>query len=304
MPFSLSQLINSIIVELNDHAIIKNNQFQFIIDPHFKDYWIGDPVRIKQVILNIVSNSNKFTQGGRIAIFLSSLDGYGIKIKVTDNGIGMSSEQLEQLFNRFEQADKSTTRKFGGTGLGMSISKMLVDMMSGDIEVTSELAKGTSFIVSLPLSEQSQLQLKEILEEQQKNSNIEQTPSLQGRRILLAEDNRINQKIFIKMMEKTNATIIVAENGKEAVELAKNHSFDMVFMDIQMPEMDGVQACEIIKKESPSLPIFALTANVMPEDVEHYLNKGFNDYIAKPIDVNILYRVVYENNIEGSKIAD
>lgn len=189
----------------------------------------------------MLSNSLKFTEHGKITIFLSTSEQGDVMIKVKDTGIGMSPETLENIFTRFQQADNSTTRKYGGTGLGISITQSLIKLMHGSIEVESELNKGTSITVTLPLKPSHLNNM---------GSNVEEvvTPDLSGMNILLAEDNRINQKIFEKIMVDTNANIHIVSNGIEAVAKVSEQTFELIFMDIQMPEMDGREACNLIKK--------------------------------------------------------
>ncbi len=284
LPFSLTEVVNNIIAEVSTSLDATNNKLEFNIKSNYLEGWKGDPVRVKQIILNLVSNSIKFTNNDTVTIKLSSTMDKGIKIEVLDNGIGMSKEQVDNLFTRFEQADKSTTRKFGGTGLGMSITKSLVDLMDGNIHVESELKKGTLFTVVLPLTHYNIKQLDEV-----KNKALP-VPELNGVNILLAEDNEINQKVFEKMMGQTGANIHIAKCGKQAVEMSERINPDIIFMDIQMPEMDGNEACERIKSKQPFIPIIALTANVMVEDVKRYAIVGFDAHIGKPIDINELYR--------------
>ena len=284
--FNLSKIIELLLYETKELAQSKNNHIVFSIEDSYKEGWQGDPVRIKQIMLNLLSNSLKFTENGEVTIILSVTAKSELQIEVSDTGIGMSPETVENVFNRFQQADNSTTRKFGGTGLGISITRSLVTLMHGKIEVTSEVGKGTSFTVTLPLTaNQSNTELINDIEEVP-------IPDLTGITVLLAEDNRINQKIFEKMMMGTHAKLHIAENGIEAVNKATELNVDIVFMDIQMPEMDGREACQIIKEKHPLLPIIALTANVMVDDVKQYAMDGFEGHIGKPININELYRAL------------
>lgn len=286
VAFNLSKIIDLLLNETKELAQSKNNNIAFITKDNYKEGWEGDPVRVKQIILNLLSNSLKFTENGEVNIILSITESGELKIEVNDTGIGMSPETIENIFNRFQQADNSTTRKFGGTGLGISITRSLVKLMHGKIEVASEIGKGTSFIVTLPLKpNQSNTDIINDIDEVP-------MPDLTGIIVLLAEDNRINQKIFEKMMVGTHAKIHIVENGIEAVKQASELNVDIVFMDIQMPEMDGRQACQIIKEKHPLLPIIALTANVMVDDVKQYAIDGFEGHIGKPININELYRAL------------
>lgn len=284
--FNLSKIIELLLNETKELARSKNNKIFFTLEDNYREGWEGDPIRVKQIMLNLLSNSLKFTENGEVSIFLSITDSDEVQIKIKDTGIGMSPDTIENIFTRFQQADNSTTRKFGGTGLGISITRSLVTLMQGRIEVTSEVGKGTSFTVTLPLK--ANKSNTDIINE------IEEVPipDLTGITVLLAEDNRINQKIFEKMMIGTHAKLYIAENGIEAVNKATELNVDIVFMDIQMPEMDGREACQIIKEKHPLLPIIALTANVMVDDVKQYAMDGFEGHIGKPINLNELYRAV------------
>ena len=284
--FNLTKTIELLLAETKGLAQSKNNKVVFSIEKNYQEGWEGDPVRVKQIILNLLSNSLKFTEQGEVNITLSVTDNGSLKITVKDTGIGMTPETIENIFNRFQQADNSTTRKFGGTGLGISITRSLVTLMNGEIKVSSEIEKGTAFAVILPLTPN---QSKTNIINDAAEISI---PDLTGITILLAEDNRINQKIFEKIMKGTNATIHVVEDGLEAVNKTSELNVDLIFMDIQMPEMDGREACRRIKEKLPLLPIIALTANVMVDDVKLYEMDGFEGHIGKPINIDELYRAI------------
>ncbi|WP_100643586.1 CHASE domain-containing protein [Alteromonas facilis] len=251
-----------------------------------QDIWIGDAVRIRQILLNICSNAIKFTDVGRVDIKVKQKGDEGLKISVTDTGIGMSEEVLERLFTRFEQADSSTTRKYGGTGLGMAISHSLIDLMGGDIKVVSAPERGSKFVLTLPLTLDKDATIEEVAAANSESKNLE------GCRILIAEDNDINRSIIEAMLVDTKANLYFAVNGLEAIDLALKENPDLILMDIQMPEMDGVEACKHIKQAQPELPIVALTANVMAKDVELYKKVGFDDHLAKPIDLPLLLKTI------------
>jgi len=281
-PFDLHSLINNTVLDMQH--IVKEKKLlmkSFYLDCH--KTWIGDDVRIKQVLLNLASNAVKFTDRGSVVITCEEfeIDGQtGIRLLIQDTGIGMTDMMKERLFKRFEQQDSSITRKYGGTGLGLAISHSLVQLMQGKLEVNSELNKGTCFIITLPLE-------KSATEVQQKIPT--KIPDLTGKTILIVEDNRINQTILLTMLKPSNANIILANNGAEAIEQHKTHSPDLVFMDIQMPVLDGVSACKHIRVTDTKTPIIALTANVMSSDIELYKATGFNCHIAKPMEKVQLY---------------
>ena len=281
-PFSVKVLVNQVL--RNQARAAKSKELTLTCDFE-ADFWQfreGDSTRIKQVLENVVSNAIKFTSEGAITVHVFALNKDNVCIEVTDTGIGLSQEQMNRLFNRFEQADSSTTRKYGGTGLGLSISKQLVDLMRGEITVTSELQKGSTFKIMLPLKAVS---ADKVNEKEEVHADL---PDLQDFKILVAEDNQVNRLVIGAMLTPTGASISFAENGLEATQMASSQHYDLILMDIQMPEMDGVQACQIIKQQLPKLPIVALTANVMEQDVKMYLGSGFTAHLGKPIEIDAL----------------
>ena len=283
--FSLTEVLNSITYDLDSLVSEKRIGFTVNKDESYNEYWMGDLVRVKQIILNLSSNAVKFTDKGSVKINASSKVFEGkeaIYLEVVDSGIGMSKEVTEHIFERFTQADSSTTRKYGGTGLGMSITISLVKMMGGEIDIQSKQGLGTTVTIKLPLPKANN-----IADKAPKKSF--KAPNLQGKKILIAEDNNINQVLIKAMMAKTNADITIVENGLLAFEAVGSERFDLVLMDIHMPIMDGIEANQQIKTILPNLPIIALTANVMDKDVKHYYQQGFIFHVPKPIDINELY---------------
>jgi signal transduction histidine kinase len=289
-PFSLIDVLDSVKFDVETQASDKGIELLEIIDDNFVDGWIGDIVRVKQILLNLVANAVKFTEQGTVKVGLSCKTYQGkesICINVIDSGIGMSEEAQRRIFERFVQADTSTTRKFGGTGLGMSITVNLIKMMGGNIDLRSVLNKGTTIRVLLPLEKSG----KFIKEDSQKSVIA---PQLRGKRILIAEDNEINQLVVESMLKATKADLTIVENGQLAVDAIKKEDFDLVLMDIQMPGMDGVEAQKRISTLKVNIPVIALTANVMVSEVNHYLEQGFVAHIGKPVDMNNLYGVLFQ----------
>ncbi|WP_440905300.1 ATP-binding protein [Catenovulum sp. SX2] len=288
IPFYFERSIQVVMSDVTPIVADKNIKLVLDIEDGFIDGWQGDPVRVKQVLLNLVSNAVKFTKDGQVTIKVSSSlsnEDSSLFFSVSDTGIGMSNEAIEQLFSRFVQADNSTTRNYGGTGLGMAITKSLVDLMDGSISVVSELGKGSCFKVALPLKKAKVAEIK------QRQGDI-LVPNLLGKKILIAEDNEINQIIIKTMMEPTGANVQIANNGSDAVAMTLDFQPDLILMDIQMPVMDGIQACKLIKQKLPHISVVALTANVMKEDVDNYRISGFDSYLAKPIEMKELYSEV------------
>lgn len=286
--FDLSKLIQDTI---NEQATIAESKGLDLVVGSMQTIsgvWYGDPTRIKQILINLISNSVKFTDSGKVEVLASKYK-RGLLLEVTDTGIGMTEQQTEKLFERFVQADSSTTRRFGGTGLGLAIVSQLIYLMKGNIEVSSELEKGSKFTVKLPLKHSP---TKKIEQPVDKELNM---PDLSGKTILLAEDNKVNQMVFKAITAPSNANLLIAENGKEAISLLENNRPEIIFMDIQMPIMDGEQACMLIRETNKQIPIIALTANVLEKDVARYLEEGFDSHLAKPIELNKLIKVLCDS---------
>lgn len=286
VPINFEKLLQHTVLDVEPSAIDKGLEVEVIKNENYQEGWMGDPVRLKQILLNLLSNAVKFTEKGGIKVNFGQVETNGnvcLSIDVIDSGIGMSQQAINKLFERFEQGDSSTTRKFGGTGLGMAITKALVELMAGDIKVKSQIGKGTHFSILLPLDN------TKLDAQLDKHDNEYKTPNLAGIQVLLAEDNKVNQTIFQAMMKATGATVSIANNGVEALDLVDEIKPDIVFMDIQMPIMDGIEAHRNIKFSYPDIPIIALTANVLEQDVQLYNEEGFTACVGKPIEIQLLY---------------
>jgi len=253
-----------------------------------KNLWyLGDPTRIEQILMNLSSNAVKFTQKGSVSITAQltelHLDTAHIEIKVEDTGIGLKPEAIRSLFDAFTQADTSTTRQFGGTGLGLTISRELSLLMGGEIKVESEFNQGSLFSLHLKLDTLEKASEQEVLE---KSESID----LSGLNLLVAEDNHINQIVIQNMLESFGITPVIVENGEEAVKVIQEQEFDMVLMDCQMPVLDGYKATSRIRNlpNFQHIPIITLTADVMPEDITRAFEAGCNAHLAKPIDIEQL----------------
>ncbi|MCU0616046.1 MAG: ATP-binding protein [Gemmatimonadaceae bacterium] len=251
----------------------------------------GDPIRIRQVVTNLLGNALKFTEAGTVTLqarrVSSPLDAsrVWVRVLVTDTGIGLSPEQIAQLFQRFGQADSSTTRRFGGSGLGLVICKHLVELMGGTIHVTSTLGAGSTFWFDVPLLPAFAAHTARTSE--RVASPVEASPrTLASARILVAEDNAMNQLVVRAMLERLGMRVTLVEDGAQAVAAHQAESFDLVLMDCQMPVMDGYEAARRIRTSDgrgAEIPIVALTANALAEDRQRCVDAGMSDYLAKPV---------------------
>ena len=286
IDFSLDSISAPILSDMLPLAIAKGIRLDVEIKNKMSKVWKGDPVRVGQIIMNLVSNAIKFTDEGEVKIHFDEVQRKkvpGLMIKVTDTGIGMSNKALSTLFERFTQANTSITRKFGGTGLGMPITENLVSMMNGDIRVASTEGVGTRFTVFLPLHKGNDANLPDA------SQHINEPPNLLGKTILIAEDNDINCEIVKSMLAPTNARLYFAENGKVAAEMAREVVPDLILMDIRMPVMGGMESFSEIRKFNQDVPVIALTANVMLQDIEKYKALGFTGHLGKPFGIQNLY---------------
>lgn len=264
------------------------------------EYVMGDETKVREIFINIIGNSLKYTPaGGKITIDIREIpfdrENYiAYKIVVEDTGIGMSEDYLPHIFEEFSREHTSTESKVVGTGLGLPIVKALIDLMGGTIEIESEVGKGTKTTVMIPFEIATQ---EQILEEQQKEKEFV-PEDIKGKRILVAEDNELNAEITLMVLKEKGLLVERAANGKECVEMLKEKPadyYDMILMDIQMPEMDGYQATEMIRNLGDSraaVPIVAMTANAFEEDRQKALDAGMNAHVSKPVDMNVLFRVM------------
>ena len=242
--------------------------------------FLGDNIRIKQVLLNFLSNALKFTQtGGKISLSIEYKEGY-LKCSVEDSGNGIHKENLDKIFKDFEQEDISTTRKYGGTGLGLSISTKLVSLMNGKLEVESELGKGSLFSFNIPLKV---VDSKEVVEVEK----YTETDSSFIGHVLIVEDNKTNQLLLSMLLDDFGVTFDMAEDGLISLDMVGKSKYDIIFMDENMPNMNGIEATQEIKKcdtQNKNTPIVAVTANALEGDRERFLKAGMDAYISKPYE--------------------
>ena len=245
------------------------------------EYFYGDIHRIKQVITNLISNAIKFTNENKKIEITLEYKNDKLYVEVKDEGIGIPQEKIDNIFEPFAQADSSTTRKYGGTGLGLTISYKLVKMMKGKISVESKLHEGSRFFFEIPIKEGSSIDYKIKIDDDIKKDL----------KILIAEDNRANQEFMKVILKKLKIDFDIASNGEEAVKLAKTNHYDFILMDINMPIMGGEEATSKIREFS-DIPIIALTASALDGDKEKFLKAGMNDYLAKPLDIEKLKNII------------
>ena len=296
--FNFMEMLNRVMSVISLKIKDKNQHFSTEIDPLVPKILFGDDQHLAQVITNILSNATKFTpENGEIVFKVKLLNIQGnictIKMCVQDSGIGISKENQKKLFKIFQQADAGTARKYGGSGLGLAISKRLLELMDGQIWVESEIGKGSRFFFTANLTIPEQVELPNNILKQGDNifypENIIKDVDFSGKVILVADDIDINLEIMLTLLEPTNITIVTAKNGKETVDIfaANPEYYDLILMDVQMPEIDGLQATEMIRNLSNikalSIPIIAMTANVFKEDIKKCTDAGMNNHLGKPI---------------------
>ena len=286
--FNLFNVINNVLTLVENQASKKDIALKLVYDLDKKAHYFGDELRITQIIINLCSNAIKFTENGSVSILISKLEDDKIRFEVKDTGIGLTKDEQEKLFHNFIQADGSTTRKYGGTGLGLSISKQLVELMGGKIWIESEKGKGSSFIFSIVLKEIKSSKSK-ILKDK---SSVSDISCLKGTKILLAEDDKINQEIVSGLLDGSGVNIDIANDGEEAVKMFDKNSYELILMDYQMPILNGIEATKVIRKKDKKIPIIAFSANVMKEEIVKIKDVGMDDILVKPIDTNKFYNIL------------
>ncbi|MEN2282514.1 PAS domain S-box protein [Algoriphagus sp. SE2] len=292
VPFDLQNVISRIVHSHSFHANEKLIKIKFSIDPKIPSQVIGDPVRLGQIINNLISNAIKFTENGYVKIDLKELvresDSTLIEFAVEDTGIGIPADKIETIFEAFTQASTSTTRKYGGTGLGLAIVKRLVALFGGEISVSSEEGKGSIFKFS------ARFKIDEFSKTKSKDVSISTVKSLTNASILVAEDNYVNQILIQKFLNKWNVgNLVIASDGKQALKEFDKGDFNLVLLDLQMPVLDGFSTAKAIRchsnKEKRNVPILALTATSLNEVKNEMTDIGFNDFIPKPFNPDVLY---------------
>ncbi len=303
LDFDISAVFNHLTRIFAQQARNKGLEFITTIDPDVPRALRGDPGRLRQVLVNLAGNAVKFTATGvvtvRVGLADAALGAIGLRFVVSDTGIGIAADKQALLFEKFSQADVSTTRHYGGSGLGLAISKQLVQLMGGDIGVESTEGHGTSFWFTLPLAQSLSLTQLNPNPLQPTAPAIGKLPTWQGLRALLAllaEDNIINQKVAVGFLQKLGLRVDVVGNGSDACQALTSEVYDVVFMDLQMPVMDGLDATRLLRSSqatiNPGLPVIAMTANAMVGARQQCLEAGMNDYITKPVTTRSLAHVL------------
>ncbi|MDP1995707.1 MAG: ATP-binding protein, partial [Gallionella sp.] len=292
--FNLNRVLENVKNLVAGKAAEKGLELVFDIDAELDLGLCGDPLRLVQILVNFVDNAIKFTEQGRIAIRTKKIDEDAtsclVRFEVQDNGIGMSAAEKAKLFQPFQQADTSSTRQYGGAGLGLAICRQLAEMMQdGEVGVESIPGQGSTFWLNVRLYKAGQPFCTE-----NKSGADMQPAAISGARILLAENNLFNQQVATEFLENAGATVCVAQNGKEAIDLLAHDRFDCMLMDIQMPVLDGFEATRLIRANPAmaGMPVIAMTANASDEDRERCLAAGMNDFIGKPFKPDAFYAVI------------
>jgi signal transduction histidine kinase/CheY-like chemotaxis protein len=314
MPFSLREAFDAVTRTFSVQAAQKGLNFTSLIPLDAPDILVGDQGRLRQVIVNLVGNALKFTATGEVRLEVAQVsrdDGaIGLQFTVSDTGIGIPKHKLGAIFEAFAQADGSTTRKYGGTGLGLAISSRLVELAGGKLWVESELDRGSKFhftaVFELPprSGEVDNTDLED--EARDLAERVAREEKLRGFHILVAEDNPINQKLAVRLLEKKGYRATIAENGLVALACLEKQRFDMILMDVQMPEMGGLEATRSIRERERILgghiPIVAMTANAMKGDRERCLESGMDDYVSKPVLPEEMFRVMESQLMAFAKV--
>ncbi|MCB1120420.1 MAG: response regulator [Verrucomicrobiae bacterium] len=308
-PFDIQASIDTIMQVFGDPVIKKGIKMKFHRSKNLPVAVITDPLRIQQVILNLVGNAVKFTESGSIEISAGWVEedhGKGrLRLSVKDTGIGIEPNRLKAIFEPFTQADSSMTRRFGGSGLGLSICQSILQVMGSHLVVSSETGKGTEFSFELLVEEAPEEVVHELEKVRESLHSSKSAPLSSGKmeqrakaKILLAEDNALNQQVISKLLNRLGYNAVLVEDGKEAVDALKRWEFDLVFMDLMMPVLDGITATKIIRETLPPARqpvIVALTANSSEEDINNCMAIGMNDFISKPVELEVLEKTLIEH---------
>jgi PAS domain S-box-containing protein len=291
-PTNFKSLIDEFSISFGEYAKKKGLSFEVLADQNISSSLMVDQVKLNQVLVNLIGNGIKFTEKGKVSLNVSviqdEIDQQTIKIAISDSGIGIKKENFEAIFESFRQEDESIGKKFGGTGLGLSISQAIVRKMGGEIELISELGEGTTFFFTIILDKIAEEVNLSAVENELQISNV-----LATKTILVAEDDELNQLLIKAIFEKFKVPFTIANNGKEVLELLKLEHFDMILMDIEMPELNGLETTKFIRQQLKiEIPIIALTAHESENDKRLFESIGMNDYVTKPFKKEMLLNVI------------
>jgi CheY-like chemotaxis protein len=297
MEFNIEDLLKELFAMLQIRSTANDVKLIYEIDARIPAWVNGDKKHLTQILINLIGNAIKFSKKTSVLVKITLnnplVEKIKLNISVIDEGIGIPTEFLPHIFETFNKASTLTNKEYGGTGLGLSICKKLVEMMQGSIAVTSELGKGTTFNVQIPVYKAKQYTTKAPT-----NNRFQSIESSDTIRILVVEDNLFNQKLVEKSIQLTlkNSTIHIAEDGEKALQCLTNNEYDVILMDIQMPVLNGFETTQIIRSKFPfpknQTPILALTANVLKSEVEKCFEYGMNDYISKPFKIPELIKKI------------
>ena len=293
MEFNLKKIIIEVINSLGQSAKANNTKLILEYDPSIPSHLLSDPLKLSQIFMNLIGNSIKFTKGGEVRIITKLLkkeeDDVTIYFEVSDNGIGISKEKQQSIFEGFEQGSIQINREYGGTGLGLTIVKSLLGLFDSKIELESNLGEGSSFFFEIDMKS------LETISEDVSFEITQRDYDFKGLHLLIVEDNKINQVITKKMLTKKEMTSDIANNGHEAIALAQENEYDAILMDIHMPGISGEEATIEIRKFNQDTPIIALTAISLDDSLESFYAAGCNDVVTKPFKPEVFYQKIGEN---------
>jgi len=301
--FDLKRRINDVLIALKKSAEDKKNNLTLEFDPSVPEKLVGDPVKLSQILINLIGNSLKFTQNGFVTVRVNKVEDKGNRImlhfEIEDDGVGISKKKQKTIFESFSQASLQVNRKFGGTGLGLSIVKNLLELMNSKIQLESQLGKGSKFWFNISFDKVESAESRAI-------NNIPAVvidfDLFEDKHVLVVEDNKINQMITRKILEKNKIICQVADNGLDAIKLIENNNFDVVLMDIHMPGISGIEATKKVRKFKPDLPIVALTAVTIDENLDEFYKAGFNDIIPKPFKTEEFFEKIYNILLKNENV--
>lgn len=293
--FNLKKRINDVLIALKKSADDKKTKLHLEFDDTIPEKLSGDPLKLSQILINLIGNSVKFTQNGDVYVRVSKLDLTKNKVmlhfEVEDNGVGISKKKQKSIFETFAQGSLQINRKFGGTGLGLSIVKNLLELMNSKIKLESELGKGSKFWFNINfIVADANMEEGESTE----TTLVVDYDSLENKKVLVVEDNKINQMITKKILEKNKMDCMVADNGIDAIKMVKQHKYDIILMDIHMPGISGIEATQKIRKFDTDIPIIALTAVTIDDNLDDFYRAGFNEIIPKPFKPEEFFEKIYK----------